>query len=107
MRLFRKGSEGAVGTGEIPCCRHTPWFPRVRKVDSLRRQLAKTTSLISLQNETAHRNLEFVWLNVFENHTLSAHHNFKQTENAKNERQNLQSFPKEDSHAISKVLRGL
>lgn len=81
---------------------------RDQKVGGPRRQLAKVSSLILLQNEIPHTNVESVWLNALENHTPSAHHNFKQTEKGgKKKRQKLQSFPKEDFPAISEVLREL
>lgn len=77
MRFLEMGVKKQLGQGGCPAA----VVPCGQKAGGLRRQLAKASSLILLQDDTPQTNLEFVWLNTVENHTPSAHHDFKQIEN--------------------------
>lgn len=102
MRFLEMGVKKQLGQGGCPAA----VVPCGQKAGGLRRQLAKASSLILLQDDTPQTNLEFVWLNTLENHTPSAHHDFKQIENEeKKKKKKFWSFPKENPGAITKVPR--
>lgn len=56
--------------GQVGCpAADLPGLFQGQTLAGLRRPMAKASSLISLQNEATHTNLEFVWLDLLENHT--------------------------------------
>lgn len=108
-----RGGKGQWGQVGCPAA-DLPGLFQGQTLAGLRRQVAKASSLISLQNEATNTNLEFVWLDLLENHTLALNRlknqkktPTKQKQKTQNQQkspnkqtktqQEPQSFPKEDT----------